>query len=126
MNTQEQTQIPFPLVGGGDCTLHFHSADRAPTHDTLDRLQDLCNHVDVTTAYAVRYADDIVMVTDGATVTLPLANRGKEFEVVQMDNNPVLVNFTSPDTLYGETSMLIEQQGTAIRLKAISGGWIII
>lgn len=121
-----QEELPFELTGGGDCTLHFHTVDRAPTHDTLLRLQDLCNHVTVSSNYTARYEDDLIMVELGATVTLPLSIRGKEFEVVAMDDTAFSILFSGADTLYGDTSVLVEVAMTALRFKSITGGWVLI
>lgn len=120
-------ELPLDLINGGDCHRHFHSDDRTPTHDTLARLQQLNTQVSPSSAYAVRASDDIIQIRAGVPVTMPLsAGNGREYEVVALDDVPFLISLTSPDTIFGETSVLVEVAGTALRFKAITGGWIFI
>ena len=127
-------QIPFPLVGGGDCNLHFHSVDRAPTHDTLDRLSDLEVVVYKTTSYTMRVQDDfILMDASGSTrvVTLPYANRGKRVTIEKTAGaNPVLVTVASAsgNRINGATvAVTIATAYAPVRLKAVvlpTVGWV--
>ena len=130
----DDQQIPFDLVGGGDCSLHFHSADRAPTHDVLERLQDLEVVVYKTTSYTCRPQDDfILMNVAGSTcvVTLIPANRGKRITIEKTAGaNPVLVTVASAsgNFINGATvAVTIATAYTPVRLKAVvlpTVGWV--
>lgn len=77
--------------------------------------------------YAVTRNDDFILVGATCTVTLPLAARGREIEVVKtFAGGYVNIVPTSTDTLVGTTLVQILVQWTALRFKAISGGWILI
>ena len=114
------------LVSGGDNFDHWHSSDRVPTHATLQRLQQLVRQTSVTGTYTVVDGDDIILCATGATITFPLAKNGREIEVVMTGVIQVIINFTGTDLIYGESSVLLEVQGTALHFKAVAGGWILI
>lgn len=119
-------RIEAELTNGGDCFAHYHSSDRVRTHDDVLRLQELLYEHAVSGTYVVTEQDDILLCATGGTLTLPLAKTGREFEVVMTGTTNVTVLFTGTDLLYGESSVLIEQQGTALHFKAVTGGWILI
>lgn len=114
------------LLGGGDCQLHWHSIDRVVRHETLEQTQAIMRQRSVSGTYTITDTDDILLCASGGTLTLPLAKAGREFEVIMTGTTDVTVNLTSPDEIYGETSVLIEEQGTALRFKAVTGGWVFI
>lgn len=122
MDTQQEQQ----LTQGGECYLHYHPEDRTPTHDTLNRLQNLASCVEVTTDYAMTYENDHVMGDGTLTVTLPLARAGKEFEVTNVGTGTVTVVPTTPDTIQGTTSVVMAIQWTSLRFKSITAGWVLI
>ena len=124
-------ETPPELTSGGDCTLHFHSADRAPTHDTLARLQDLERAVSVTADYTVRREDDIILVDATAgvvVVTLLVARGGKHQTVIRTAGaNNVTVTPAGTDTINGGATATVSSSYTPLRLKALAGtGWITI
>ena len=121
-------EVPDALVNGGDCILHYHQLDRVPRQDTLHGLQLVTRVRTVSTSQTLLTSDDIVMVdTGGINVKLLRAINGREFEVVMTaDVAPFTISFSGTDTLYGKTSVMVEVQGTALRFKAITGGWILI
>ena len=114
------------LVSGGDSTDHWHSSDRVPTHATVQRLQQLLKQTTVSGSYTVVDADDIILCPTGATIVFPRARNGQEIEVVMTGTIQVIINLDGPDLIYGESSVLIEVQGTALHFKAVTGGWILI
>lgn len=116
------------LIGGGDTLLHFHLSDRIPTHDTLVQLEVVATRRTVTTdPYTVTEADDLLLCPSGGTINFPASkNNGREFEVVMTGTDPVTVVLDGSDLVYGESSVLLEQQGTALRFKSVSGGWVFI
>lgn len=122
-NNQEQQ-----LTGAGDTLLHYHLSDRIPTHDTLVQLEVLATRRTVTTdPYTVTEADDILLCPSGGTINFPASkNNGREYEVVMTGTDSVTVQLDGSDLVYGESSVLLEQQGTALRFKSVSGGWIFI
>lgn len=115
------------LTSGGDSPDHWHSTDRLRVHSDIGALEALENVVTPTSgAYSVGPTDNFILANNAGPYTLPLAKSGRIIEIVMTTATPVVVDFSGSDELYGETSLLVEERGTAIRLKAISGGWIII
>ena len=118
--------IPPSLLDGSDCPLHYHSSDRTPRQDFLHGLQLVTRIREIAVDYTLDDNDDIVVVTAGGDMTLPLSRGGREYEVVAGDSTAFYVYFTGTDTLYGNTDVYVAVQGTALHFKAISGGWILI
>lgn len=114
------------LLSGGDCQLHWHSLDRVVRHEDLEQTQAIMRQRSVSGTYTITDTDDILLCASGGTLTLPLAKAGREFEVVMTGTDPVAVNLSGSDKVYGKTSVLIEEQGTALRFKAVAGGWVLI
>ena len=114
------------LISGGDNFDHWHSSDRVPTHATLQRLQQLTRQTEVTGSYTVVDGDDLILCPTGATIAFPLAKNGREIEVVMTGTIQVIITLAGTDLIYGESSVLIEVQSTALRFKAVSGGWILL
>ena len=114
------------LVGQGDCQLHWHAADRR-----MDNLRVKEGHQNttvrsVTGAYSVTKSDDILLCPSGGTITFPLANNGRELEVIMTGTTSVTVNLAGTDEIYGETSVLLNVEGMALHFKAVTGGWVLI
>ena len=119
------------LVSGGDCFEHWHSSDRTPTHDTVLQYQSLATVRSVTTDVTVDDRWDYILVdtsTGNRTVTLPLANNGREIEVIKATAaNKVTILPSGADTIIGATGVIIQSRFDAIRLKAVHGtGWFAI
>lgn len=121
-------EIPRSLTGGGDCFEHYHSSDRTPTHDTLHRLRELDKKTTVPTdPYTVAQQDDLLLAAMGEMINFPSSKgNGREIEVIMSGTLPVTISLSGSDTVCGETSVLIEEQWTALRFKAVSGGWVLI
>ena len=114
------------LTGGGDCFIHWHSADRVMRREDWSSLEELNWAHEVTGTYTVTNADNILLCPSGGTITLPLSKAGREFEVVMTGTTNVTVQFTSTDLIYGASSVLLNLQGMALHFKAVSGGWVLI
>ena len=116
------------MLNGADCPLHFHSQDRVPTHDTLSALQGVAKQTIPTGEdYTATSQDDYILCAGSCTVTLPPARNGQEYEIVKTFAGGVVTILPSgTDTIIGTTSVLVYVQWTALRFKAISGGWAII
>lgn len=114
------------LTNGGDCPLHWHSSDRVVRHDDVTQGQAILRQRDVSGTYTITEKDDILLCASGGTVTLPLAKGGREFEVVMIGATNVTVATTSPDLVYGASTVLMNVLGMALHFKATSGGWLII
>ncbi len=116
-------EIPSSLVGGMDCSLHYHSSDRVPTHDTLKRLQQLKNVISVSSHYTALKKDDIILVdttSSGITVTLPLASNGIEFTIIRIAGaNSVTVARSGSDTINGAASVNITSTNAPQTFKAM-------
>lgn len=119
--------LPSSLTGGGDSTEHYHSSDRVPTHDTLSRLQQLARqNILGSGTYYVTDKDDVLLSGSGGVIILPAARNGREFEVIMTGDTPVEVRLTGTDLIYGESSVMLTVKSTALRFKAIAGGWVFI
>ena len=122
MNPQQEQQ----LLEGGECYLHYHPEDRVPTHDTLNRLQNIANEVIISGNYVATYNDDHIICDSACTVTLPPTRAGKELEVTQTFVGTVTVLPTGTETLVGATSVLMNVQWMSLRFKSVTGGYILI
>lgn len=114
------------LIGGGDCLHHYHNSDRFPPRDTMLWLQSLAKTTTPSGNYTVTSSDDIIKVGGQYTITLPVAKSGREIEVISTTTLPVTIVLSGSDTVCGETSVVIEEQWTALRFKAETGGWVLI
>lgn len=118
------------LTGKGDCQEHYHLADRA----TNAALQSAAMQASITASpYTVRSDDDFLLVDTSSTsitLTLPPARNGKEYEVIKVAaGNAVFIepNAANGDTVLGSTTgVVIYNRFDALRLKAITGGWVAI
>ena len=118
------------LTNGGDSRLHYPLADRTPTHDTILGIQSSTNVQTKTGNYTPTEQDDILLVdttSASVTITLPTAKAGREYEIVKTVNaNALTIVPTGSDTVVGTTSVIIYTQWTALRFKAVTGGWVLI
>lgn len=113
------------LTGGGDCFLHYHSADRELSDRSLRQIQQLTTVREVTGDYTVTSKDYVVVVDDG-DVVLPTAKNGVEFIIVNGGSTSITVTFSGGDTLFGTTSATIATLGDSLRFKGLKGKWITI
>jgi hypothetical protein len=120
---QEEAQI-----SGGDNPYHWHAHDRVVNHDTLTQLNQIANQRSITTStYTVQPSDDYLLVGTTSTITLPAAKNGQEYEIVKVfSGGYIIILPAGTDTVVGTTSVLVTVQWTALRFKAVSGGWILI
>lgn len=116
------------LTQGGDCHDHWHSTDRLKVHADIASLQSLANvKTPDSGAYSIGKLDDFVLSNNYGPFSMPKSKGdGREIEFVQITDADVRIDMASGDTFYGDSSILLEEKGTSIRLKAISGGWIAI
>ena len=118
------------LTSGGDSPDHWHSSDRQRSHSDLETLQGLTIVKSFTATGDIPYGVDIAMVdTTSASVTmaLPVARSGLEIEVVKtVASNTLQIDTSGADTVFGETSVVLFEPGSALRFKAIAGGWILL
>lgn len=114
------------LTSRGDNFDHHHSSDRVMTQDSLHQLHQIARVSSQTSPYTLSEKDDIVMLPLGGIIILPEARNGGEFEVIMSGTAVITIQLSGSDLIYGETSVIMNTQGTALRFKAISGGWVII
>lgn len=97
-------------------------------HRHLEALQNVENVRTVTSNYAVRYADDIVIVdtTSGnVTVTLPRSRGGKKFCIVKASaSNTVTILFSNSETMLGINSVTITSLADKRWFKGVKQGYI--
>lgn len=116
------------LTQGGDCPDHYHSTDRLKVHSDIASLQALANvNTPASGSYSVGLADDFILANNAGPFALPKSkNDGREIEIVMTGTATVTINLATGDYFFGESSILLEDTGTAMRLRAISGGWMAI
>ena len=111
------------LISGGDTRLHYHLEDRV----TNGQLQAAMRVGTVTGNYTLTDKDDIIKVTATATITLPRAKSGREYELIIYAAGVTLtVVPTGTDTIMGTTSLVAYARYTALHLKALSSDWVLI
>lgn len=116
------------LTGQAECYIHFHPR-QALDQVSAAQLEDATRIKAVTAAtYTVLASDEQLSFAQTCTITLPPAAKGKEYHITLTASGATLtINPTSPDTIMGDTSMLIEEQWTSLHLKADeSSNWILI
>lgn len=124
MLTPEQE---FRLTRGGDSPDHYHSSDRVRVHTDIGDLDALANvRTPTSGSYTIAADDDFILANNAGPFQLPKAKDGRVIEIIMTTFTPVTINLASGDTFYGESSIVIEEKGTALRLKAITGGWLAI
>ena len=124
MLTPEQE---FRLTRGGDSPDHYHSSDRVRVHSDIGDLDSLANvRTPAYGSYTLVADDDFILADNAGPFQLPKAKDGRVIEIIMTTLAPVAINLATGDTFYGETSIVMEEKTTAIRLKAISGGWVAI
>lgn|SRR5574337_509646 len=118
------------LVGNGECHIHSHPKEQL---DFSDRLELMVAEPDrgISSNTTLTKADELVKVdttTANVTITLPPADKGREFQIVKIATpNVAYVVPTAPDTVLGSaTGVVIYNQFTSIHLKAVSGGYILV
>jgi len=116
------------LVSLGNCQAHWHASDRAMTHERILEMYSNMNTVTKSAAYTVTERDDYILVDQTCTITLPLAkNTKREVEIILIATGKTLtIAPTGTDTVQGTASIVIVAKWSAARLKAISGGWILV
>ena len=118
------------LTSAGDCFEHWHSQDRAVVHSDIGQLQRLGIITEVTSSGDIKLPQDVLLCDTTAsslTISLPVAPKGTEIEIVKTASPNVLtIQPTSPDLIYGQSSVLVYNIGTALRFKSIQGGWILV
>ena len=125
--TQEQLA---QLVGGGECFIHMHPKEQLDFSDRLE-LMNAAPRNSTSSDYSLTKADELVLVdtsANDATITLPLADKGREFQVVKVSPlNTLYVAPTNPDTVLGSTTgIAITTLFTSLHFKSVSGGYILI
>lgn len=118
------------LTSGGDCFDHWHSSDRILTHDDIGQLQRLSAIINVTGNITASFTQDVLLcdtTSTSFTVSLPVAAQGVEIEIVKIvQANTLTIQLSGTDLIYGQSSVLVYNIGTALRFKSITGGWILI
>lgn len=81
--------------------------------------------------YTVTRSDYLLLVDTSlfsVSVTLPPSkNDGWEYEIVKTtEPNRLIILPTGSDTLVGETSIEVDDQWTALKLRAVLGGYVIV
>ena len=118
------------LVGGNDTLLHFHLADRIPTHDTVRVAQGVMQQRTVTSSTTATDNDDVILVDSTAgsvTVNLPPSRRGKELILKKIvAANSMILDGNGAETIDGVATITVNTQWAVRRIKAYAGNWIII
>jgi hypothetical protein len=118
------------LTGTGECYLHWHPDDRVVTNDTVKGVASQALVTSVSTNTSIGYSPDIVLVDTSAgniTITVPLAKSGNEVKIVKVAApNTLTIQLSGSDLVYSNTNILVYTIGTALHLKGVDGGYILI
>jgi len=123
MNPNQEAE----LTGGGDCFLHHHSADQAPSQELLHGLQMVASQKPISSDTTLVGTEDFVLVDTTAqslNITLPRAINGLEREIMKLVNpNTIVVLPQGTDTILGTSGVTISSGGASLRFKAIGTDW---
>ncbi len=125
-------RFPFPLTDDFKAwayELIFALEAPSPAEDEYQR--ERLNSTVTESTYIVSRSDYVLLVdTSLSSITLtlpPSKDDGWEFEVVKTQSrNRVIILPSGSDTLGGETSVIVHDQWTALKFRAVSGGYIIV
>lgn len=103
-------------------------SSKQPTRSDLQWLNQSKRVVTVASGpYAVLPSDDILLVTNTLTITLPPATRGREIYVNKnYAGGTVTINPSGSDTVAGGASYSLTANYTTAHLKAVTGGYILL
>lgn len=118
------------LVGGGECFIHYHPKEILGFTERLE-LMEATPVINVVGDYTPTRADEIIIVDTSAasaTVTLPLASKGREFQIVKgTEQNALYIAPTAPDTIIGsDIGVVVYNAFTSLHFKSITGGYILL
>lgn len=120
------------LTGLGQCPLHYHEPEPATFNGRLQlAAAQPVTGVSAPGTYLVTRADELLLCDTSSgiiTVQLPLAARGREFQVVKTaEPNALIVMPEAGESITGNFSgLIIYGKYTSLHLKAITGGYILI
>ena len=122
------------LVGNGYCFVHVHP--KVPLDFTdLVQLGAVQPSSPITGDYELTRSDSLVLADTSAgsiTVTMPLAARGREFQITKVTpQNALWIVPTAPDRILGSAiGVVLYNQYSSLHLKAVEGdagtNWIAI
>jgi hypothetical protein len=118
------------LVGGGECYIHTHPKEILGFTERLE-LMEAAPVITVTGDYTAGARDEIIIVDTtllSITITLPLAAKGREFQIVKgTEQNALYVAPIAPDTIIGSVmGVVVYSAFTSLHFKAVTGGWILL
>jgi hypothetical protein len=118
------------LTGGGDCSAHWHSADRVPTQDFLHGLQAAGGVITVSASTILRGTEDLVLVdttVGDVTLTLPRARNGREVTILKTSAlNKLTVQGIDGQLINGRVTQTYYTRWTARTFKAVGNTWRVV
>lgn len=132
MNSNELTDEQVAqLTRGGECFIHIHPKEILGFAERLE-LMNATPVLPVSGDYSPTQNTEILLIdtTSGdIRVTLPVANKGREFQVVKVaGSNSVIVIPSGSDTVVGSTTgVIFSGLYTSLHFKGILGtGYILL
>lgn len=124
-------KYPFPQGDLREWAYELIPVLEAPRPEEEEFYRHQKNLSSITSPYSVSRGDYLLLVdTSAGSVTLSLPtskNDGWECEIVKTDAaNRVIILPSGTDTLVGETSVEVYDQWTALKFRAVSGGFVIV
>lgn len=119
------------LIGQGECFIHTHPKETLGFEDRLALMSaEPVSIIDVS-EYTLQPRDELLLVDTSAgnvTITLPLAARGREFQIVKTKpKNILVVAPTAPNTVFGtSTRVAVYNQWTSLHFKAVNNSEYIL
>lgn len=114
------------LTNQAECYIHTHPRN-ALDQISASELEAATPVKPVTAAtYTLTASDEQISVGQTCTVTLPPAQKSKEYHITLTANATLTVVPDGADTIMGDTSLQCYAQWTSLHLKAATGNWILI
>lgn len=119
------------LIGQGECFIHTHPKETLGFEDRLALMSAEPVSVIGVSEYTLQPRDELLLVDTSAgnvTITLPLAARGREFQIVKTKPQNVLaVTPTAPNAVLGTAAgVVVYNQWTSLHFKAVNNSEYIL
>lgn len=119
------------LAGGGDCPLHWHSADRAVTHaQWLQYIQNESSASFINGASTIDPSTDYVFVDStagNATLMLPAPSLNTSVTIVRTSAANVVTLDSPTGNINGAATYVIPATAYAhVKVKALNGNYFVV
>ncbi len=118
------------LIGMGECYIHTHPKELLTFEDRL-ALAAAEPVFTVTGDFTPTRDTELLQVdtsTTSITITLPLADRGREFQIIKTsEKNALYVVTSGSNTITGSsTGLVVYNKYSSLHLKSVAGGYLLL